>query len=110
MGIMLDLSKLTQPNVRRAIEALQQGNKLQWRARFTAQPTLTDDGAPRDFARFTEDALGHERFTSIDRIESDGLHIYGNFHSDRWGEFKTFFKFHVASDGKFERLDIGQAD
>jgi hypothetical protein len=104
-----DLSKLTQPTVRRAIEALQRGDQSDWRACFSAHPILTDDGAPRSFAVFTEDALGHERFTSIDAIENDGLHIWGNFHSDQWGDFRTFFKFQIAPDGKFERLDIGQA-
>jgi hypothetical protein len=34
---------------------------------------------------FTRDALGHERFTLIDRVESNGLGLVGAFHSEQWG-------------------------
>jgi hypothetical protein len=34
--------------------------------------------------------------------------VRGSFHSDRWGDFRTYFKFHPGADGKFTRLDIGQ--
>ena len=104
----MDLRKLTNPKVRGAIEALQAGDKTEWFAFFTADAKLTDDGSPRSFTGFSDDALGHERFTSIDRVDNNGLDVYGSFHSDRWGDFKTYFKFHPGSDGKFVRLDIGQ--
>ena len=104
----MDLRKLTNPKVRGAIEALQAGNKAEWLAYFAADATLTDDGSPRSFTGFSDDALGHERFTSIDRVDNNGLDVYGSFHSDRWGDFATYFKFHPGSDGRFVRLDIGQ--
>jgi hypothetical protein len=104
----MDLRKLTNPKVRAAIEALQAGNKMAWLALFAVDAKLTDDGSPRSFIGFSDDALGHERFTSIDRVDNNGLDVYGSFHSDRWGDFKTCFKFHPGSDGKFVRLDIGQ--
>ncbi len=104
----MDLRKLTNPKVRGAIEALQAGNKAEWLACFTADATLTDDGSPRSFTGFSDEALGHERFTSIDRVDNNGLDVYGSFHSDRWGDFATYFKFHPGSDGRFARLDIGQ--
>jgi hypothetical protein len=69
---------------------------------------MVDWGSPRDFAGFSDDAVGHERFTSIDRVDNNGLNVYGSFHSGRWGDFKTCFKFHPGSGGKFVRLDIGQ--
>jgi len=34
-------------------------------------------GAPRSLKGFTRDALGHERFTSIDRVENNGLDLTG---------------------------------
>jgi hypothetical protein len=104
----MDLRKLINPKVRGAIEALQAGDKTAWLAFFTADARLTDDGSPRSFAGFSDEALGRERFTSIDRVDNNGLDVYGSFHSDRWGDFKTYFKFHLGSDGKFARLDIGQ--
>jgi hypothetical protein len=51
----------------------------------------------------------HERFTSIDQVTNDGLNITGQFHSDQWGDFRTYFNFHLSSSGKIVRLDIGQA-
>jgi hypothetical protein len=62
-----------------------------------------------NFKSFFEKALGHERFTSIDKVEQNGLHVYGKFHSDQWGNFKTYFKFTVDTDGKISKLEIGQA-
>jgi hypothetical protein len=104
----MDLRKLANPKVRGAIDALQAGDETAWLAFFTADARLTDDSSPRSFAGFSEDALGQERFTSIDRVDNKGLDVYGSFHSDRWGDFETYFKFHLGSDGKFVRLDIGQ--
>jgi hypothetical protein len=104
----MDLRKLTNPKVRKAIEALQAGDKTAWLALFAVDAKLTDDGSPRSFADFSDEALGHEHFTSIDRVDNNGLDVYGSFHSDRWGDFKTYFKFYLGSDGKFARLDIGQ--
>jgi len=34
---------------------------------------------------------------------------WGEFHSDQWGDFRTYFKFHPSPSGKIKRLDIGQA-
>lgn len=104
----MDLRKLTNPRVRGAIDATQAGDKTAWLAFFTADARLTDDRSPRSFAGFSDEALGHERFTSIDRVDNNGLDVYGSFHSDRWGDFETYFKFHLGSDSKFARLDIGQ--
>ena len=100
---------LAHPTVKAAIEALQAGDRKAWAALFQKDAELFDDGSPRSLEAFTRDALGHERFTSIDRVSPDGLAVFGKFHSDQWGDFETYFRFHVASDGKIRRLDIGQA-
>ncbi|POZ61815.1 hypothetical protein [Chromobacterium alticapitis] len=106
----MDLEKLTQPTVRHAIQALQSGDRSAWLAQFGPDPTFTDEGLPANFQKFSEHAMGHERFTRIDRVENQGLDIYGAFHSDRWGDFETFFKFRLDGDGKIRQLDIGQTD
>ncbi|CAM5776940.1 hypothetical protein LMIY3S_05786 [Labrys miyagiensis] len=106
---MTDLSKIADPAVRAALDAFQKGDKAGWLAAFASDAELTDDGNPRSFFGFSNDALGHERFTSIDEVEEGGLSVTGQYHSDQWGNFRTFFKFHVGAGGKFERLDIGQA-
>lgn len=102
--------QLRQPTVRAAIEALQRGDTSAWTALFADRARLFDDGKPRDLARFTQDALGHERFNTLDEVSEDGLELRGLFHSDQWGDFRTYFRFTLAADGRIARLDIGQAE
>ncbi len=106
----MNTNKLTNPTVKKAIEALQSADKDSWYSLFTNKAELFDDGNKIDFRNFSDKALGHERFTSIDKIENNGLDLLGKFHSDTWGDFKTYFKFHINAEGKIDRLDIGQAN
>lgn len=105
----MNTEKLSNPIAKQAIDALQNGDKQTWFALFTADAVLFDDGNKMNFKSFFEKALGHERFTSIDKVEQNGLHVYGKFHSDQWGDFKTYFKFTVNADNKISKLEIGQA-
>ena len=105
----VDTEKLINPTVKAAIEALQKGDKQAWASLFESDASLYDDGSPRSLTRFTQEALGHERFTSIDRVENRGLDLTGSFHSEQWGDFRTYFRFHLSPSGKVRRLDIGQA-
>lgn len=101
---------LTNPTIKAAIEALQKGDRKVWSALFEPGAKLYDDDAPRSLEKFTRDALGHERFTSIERVENNGLDLVGAFHSDQWGDFRTYFRFQLSPSGKIKRLDIGQAE
>jgi len=101
---------LTNPTVKAAIDALQKGDHNAWSALFEPDAKLYDDGVPRSFEKFTQDALCHERFLSIDSAENNGLDLVGAFHSDQWGDFRTYFRFRLSASGKVERLDIGQAE
>ena len=96
--------------VRQAIDAWQAADSQKWMSMFTTDAKLYDDGKPRDLHAFSTKAIGHERFTTIDKIEENGVCIYGQFHSDTWGDFQTYFRFHIDQSGKISRLDIGQAD
>ncbi|MGG7438469.1 hypothetical protein ACQ7CU_10320 [Chryseobacterium arthrosphaerae] len=104
----MDVSKITDPAVKQAIEALQAGDK-RWYGFFTENPVMTDDGNTVDFKSFFSNALGKESFLSIDRVENNGQDLYGKFNAGKWGTFPVFFKFHKNPEGKFDRLDIGQA-
>jgi len=95
---------------RGAINALQNGDVEAWRSYFAEHAELFDDGRPRNLKAFTSEALGHERFRSIDKIENGGLSLEGKFHSDTWGDFRTYFRFTLNEHGKITRLEIGQAD
>jgi hypothetical protein len=101
---------LSHETVKAAIDALQDGDRARWSAQFEHDAQLLDDGSPRSLARFTADVLGHERFTSIDRVADGGLEVTGAFHSDEWGDFRTYFRFHLSPSGKIHRLDIGQVE
>ncbi|MCS4304020.1 MULTISPECIES: hypothetical protein [Chryseobacterium] len=103
----MDVSKITDSQVKQAIEALQTGDKS-WYSFFIENPAMTDDGNKVDFKSFFANALGKEVFLSIDRVENDGKDIYGNFKAGQWGTFPVFFRFHKNTEGKFDRLDIGQ--
>ena len=102
--------KLTNPTVKAAIEALQKGDRDAWASLFEADAKLFDDGSLRSLHKFNQEALGNERFTSIDRVDNHGLDLTGGFHSKQWGDFRTYFRFQLSSGGKIQRLDIGQAD
>lgn len=105
----MQTDKLTNPAVRAAIQALADGKADTWFSLFTDDAELYDDGNKMNFRTFFTRAIGHERFTSIDKVEHDGLHVYGRFHADQWGDFKTYFKFYINAAGRIYRLDIGQA-
>jgi hypothetical protein len=101
---------ITNPVAKAAIDALQKGDKHAWQALFAEEAELFDDGHPRSLDEFSGHALGHERFQSIDEVKDGGLSIEGQFHSDTWGEFQTYFRFTLDRSKKISRLDIGQAD
>ena len=91
-----------------AIDALQRGDRAAWSAPFERDAKLYEDGSSRDLKKFTADALGHERLPRSTRGQN-GLEVTGHFHSDQWGDFKTYFRFQLSPSGKIRRLDIGQA-
>jgi hypothetical protein len=106
---LMNTDNLTNDTVKTAIEALQNGDRTAWSELFEPDAMLFDDGNPRSLQKFTDDALGHERFTAIERVENQGLNVIGAFHSDTWGDFRTYFRFHLSPAGKIKRLEIGQA-
>ena len=100
--------QLTNATVKAAIKALQKGYRHAWSACLsrTRGCSMMADHAGLD--EFTKEALGRERFTSIEEVPSGGPNVVGPFHSDRWGDYRTDFDFRLPS-GKTVRLDIGQA-
>jgi hypothetical protein len=102
------LQQLKEPTVKAAIVALQNGDVKGWNRLFEPDATLLDDGQPRDLKRFSSEALGHERFLSIDKVSSDGISIEGEFQSDKWGRFRTYLRFTISSEGAIGKLEIGQ--
>jgi hypothetical protein len=108
----LDLHAIEYPIIKSAIEAMNGRNKKQWYELFSDNPTFTDDEIPHGFTEWCEEELFGSSLAylaSIDKVEDGGLTIYGMFHSDQWGEFKTFLKFHV-DNGKITKMVVGQVE
>lgn len=105
----MDLSKISNEHVRKAIEALQANDKQAWYSYFTEDAIFTDDRRTLGFKAFFDNAFDRkEKFLSVDKVENEGKDIYGSFYAGQWGTFKVYFKFHQNTDEKFNRLDIGQ--
>lgn len=105
----MDYSRISNPTVKAALEAWQNGDSKTFVSFFVSNPVLTDDDNPRDFNEFISSACGKEKFLEIDSVKDDGKNVYGKFDAGPWGIFSVYFKFHPNAQGKFERLDIGQA-
>jgi len=105
----MNYQPITNTVAQAAIKAWQDADVSKWRSLFTASAQLYDDGSPRDFHDFSINAIGYEYFLSFDKIENQGTTIYGHFHTDKYGDFKARFDFHINKAGKISRLDISQA-
>lgn len=105
----MNLSEISNHNVRNAIQALQDNDLKTWYSYFADTVTFTDDGNTMDFKSFFDNAFEKkEKFLDLNKIENNGKDIYGNFYAGTWGTFNVYFKFHEGKNGKFNRLDIGQ--
>ncbi|MEZ5053636.1 MAG: hypothetical protein R2807_02530 [Chitinophagales bacterium] len=78
----MDFSKITNENVKKAIEALQANDKNAWYSYFTDDAVFTDDGRTMNFKSFFDNAFDKkEKFLTIDKIENNSKDIYGNFYA-----------------------------
>jgi hypothetical protein len=100
------------PVVSSAISALISRDKKAWFDLFSERTEFSDDGIPRDLAEWCEEEFfgrWHAHIISIDKVEDGGLTFYARYHSDKWGDFKTFWRFKLA-DGKIAKFDVGATD
>ena len=91
----MDTNLINNSVAQSAFKAWQSGDINLWLSHFATNVKLLDDGRNRDFLKFSSEAIGHERFLSIDKVEENGTAVFGHFHSDTWGDFKTYFRFHI---------------
>jgi len=105
----LGLNSIGNTVVRSAVVALNGRDRKSWFELFSAKPKFSDDGIPRDFAKWCEEELFGPSLAyliSIDKVEDGGDTFYARYHSDKWGDFKTFWRF-VVEDGRISKLDVG---
>jgi len=94
------------------LAALHDRDKKRWFELFTDKPRFSDDGVPRDLVKWCEEELFGSYLAyliSIDKVEEGGLTFYARYHSDKWGDFKTFWRFKVEG-GRISKLDVGATD
>jgi hypothetical protein len=108
----LGLNSIGNPTVRSAVVALNGRDRTGWFGLFTEKPKFSDDGIPRDLVKWCEEELfgsSVAHIVSIDKVEDGGLTFYARYHSDKWGDFKTFWRF-VLEDGRVSKLDVGATE
>jgi len=108
----MDSDRLLDPVVKSALQAMSDGDRSAWLDLFEAHAILTDDGNDRDYKQWSDSEIfgaGRGRITSISKVVDRGVTIHANFHSARWGDFKTFWKFEIR-DGKIVRLYVRQQE
>lgn len=101
---------LSNPIIKTAINALYVGDRKTWLSLFAPKATLTDDGNKRNPIEWSDSELfgkGNGRLTAIDKEENNGLTVIALFHSNVWGEFKSYWTFELDGD-KITRLQVGQ--
>lgn len=99
------LARITNIQVKRAIEALQSGDNI-WFSLFSENTIVTDNGIRHNFKVYSDIILGNEKFVTIDKVKNGGKEIYGRYKTGQWGVFNLLLKFHQKKDGKFNRLDL----
>jgi hypothetical protein len=108
----LDLSAIGNPVVSSAIRALNSRDSKLWFDLFSEEPEFSDDGISRDLRKWCDEELfgsAQAYVIAIDKVEDGGLTFFARYHSDKWGEFKTFWRFEMK-DGKISKLDVGATD
>lgn len=103
------LASVGDPIVRSAVEAVNSRDRARWFALFADGASFSDDGIDQDlFGWCDEELFGrHSAYlVSIDKVEDGGRTFYARYHSDKWGNLKTFWRFAVK-DGRVSRLDVG---
>jgi hypothetical protein len=103
------MSAIANPAVSSAVLALNGRDEKTWFGLFSEKAAFSDDGIPRDLVKWCKEELFGRHLAyivSIDRVEDAGLTFYARYHSDKWGDFQTFWRF-VVEGGKVNRLDVG---
>ena len=103
------LDGIRDPLVRSAVEAVNSRDRKRWFGLFVEKPSFSDDGVEQDLERWCDEELfgrHSAHIVAIDKVEDGGLTFYAQYHSDKWGDFQTFWRFAVR-DGKVSRLDVG---
>ena len=106
---MVETKDLTDPVVRKVVEAVNAGDRDAFFALLTEGATMSDDGSDRDLT----DWVDREIFSADGRMEiesqsDDGRSLVVNYTNSTYGTMRTDWRFTVEGD-KVARFETGQA-
>ncbi len=106
---MVDLKDLTDPVVRRFIDAVNAGDRDGFFTLLADRATMSDDGSDRNL----EEWVDREIFSAEGRMEvesqsDDGGSLIINVTNSTYGTMRTHWEFTVEGD-KVARFETGQA-
>ncbi|MFF9313417.1 nuclear transport factor 2 family protein [Streptomyces sp. NPDC014748] len=106
----IQTARLSDPAVRAFVTAVNAHDREAFMRLLAPGATMSDDGADRDPAEWTE----AEIFATHGRLEVDsesqgGRALVARYRNDTWGEMRTRWLFTVAEDGRITRFETGQA-
>lgn len=105
----IDLSKITNDVVRKAIEVQQNNDINAWLAIFSEHTDFVNDGVKADFKPFFYRAFDfHEKLLTIEQVNDDGNYLRGNYFDGNFGIYRVSMKFHQNESQKLDRLEWEQ--
>jgi hypothetical protein len=106
---MIPVDELSDPTVRSIVEAINAGDREAFRAAFTPDRTMSDDGTERDFDAWTDREIfaagGH---MEVESQSDDGRALIARYRNDTYGEMRTSWRF-VLSGERVSHMETGQA-
>ncbi|MFE7563039.1 nuclear transport factor 2 family protein [Kitasatospora sp. NPDC057500] len=102
-------AKLSDPTVRAAVTAINDGNRQAFVDLLAPDATMSDDGTERDL----QDWIDREIFTVHGHMEvrsesAGGRTLIADYRNETWGEMRTAWRFTVE-DGRISHFATGQA-
>ena len=102
-------AEVTDPVVRRLIDAINAGDRAAFFAVLTPDATMSDDGRDRDLAEWVDREIftvnGH---MAVESATDGGRSLIADYRNDTWGAMRTRWQFTVDGD-RISRFDTGQA-
>ena len=102
-------AEVSDPVVRRLLEAINAGDRAAFFDVLTPDATMSDDGSDRDLAQWVDREIftvnGH---MDVESATDGGRSLIASYRNDTWGAMRTQWRFTVDGD-RISRFDTGQA-
>ncbi|KPI13971.1 hypothetical protein SAMN05442782_4072 [Streptomyces sp. OK228] len=106
----IQVAKLSDPAVRAFVTAVNAHDRAAFEAVLAPDATMSDDGADRDLADWTDREIFSSRgHMEVDNESNGGRALIARYSNDTWGEMKTRWSFTVDDGGRIIRFETGQA-